>query len=490
MKKFTLFFLLGILLFAGSQSLIAQPDTLTILHFNDTHSNLAPLGPRNQDLSGTRGGMARAATLIGMTKMTEPNVLTLHAGDVFIGDLFFNVYYGAASFQLMNALGFDAMTLGNHEFDLQPTTLEQALAASFAPDSGFSILSANLFIPPDTLQTLAGYVAPFTIKQAGNIKVGIFGMTTPSTNVLSMPAPAVIDTNIIDVVISMVDTLAKQNCDVIVMLSHLGFYLDQTVAENIPGINVIVSGHDHFLFDQPLEVKNPLNKNTWIVQTGAFNQFVGKMQLSVENDTVDLLQYQAIPLDGNVPEEPTVKAQVDGMIAEIEAVYGALYSQQIGTLTKTYNEFADSLTEDGEHDTPVGNLVSDAFRLTMGTDIGIEPGGSTAQPLYEGPIVPADIFRTVGYGFNTVNGLGYRIVTFDIVGADLYAGLEFGLTESSPIAFELSSNSGMGPYPSPPILIDFTSLLFTNSVRLDMLNSTVIYLPNLLLTLMFFVAVN
>ncbi|MDT3695989.1 MAG: hypothetical protein ROY99_06310 [Ignavibacterium sp.] len=91
----------------------AQTDTITILHINDTHSCLAPLGPRTAGLAGTQGGISRAASIIGMTKMTEQNVLTLHSGDAFVGDFFFNKFFGVAEFQLMASLGFDAMAIGN-----------------------------------------------------------------------------------------------------------------------------------------------------------------------------------------------------------------------------------------------------------------------------------------------------------------------------------------------------------------------------------------
>ena len=83
---------------------VAQGDVLTILHFNDSHSTLSPLGPRTTNLDGTQGGMARVASIIGLTQMTEPNVLLLHAGDVSIGDLFFTKYFAAAEFQLMDSL--------------------------------------------------------------------------------------------------------------------------------------------------------------------------------------------------------------------------------------------------------------------------------------------------------------------------------------------------------------------------------------------------
>ena len=405
-------------------------DTLTILHLNDTHSTLSSVGRRNESLEGSQGGIARAATVIGMTKMTEPNVITLHAGDVFIGDLFFNKYFGVAEFQLLNALGLDAMTVGNHEWDLTPSILLASLEASFKPGEGFPLLSANLIYPEKTSHdTLKDYIFPYTIKQVGNIKVGIFGLTTPETNLTSMPSPYFIDTNIVQIAAAMVDTLNKQNCNVIILLSHLGLNLDEIVASVVPGINVIVGGHDHFLLKTPVTEINPSGDITWIVQAGSFYLDIGKLKLLVDGKKVSLLNYHAIPLDESVPEEPTVLAEVKSLIAGIDSVYGPLYTQQIATASSFFKEEADSLTFLGNHDTPIGNLVTDAFRAKTGTDIAIEAGGSTAQPIYKGPIVAADIFRVVGYGFNTVNGLGFRIAEFNLKGSDILAGLEFGLSE-------------------------------------------------------------
>ncbi|MFC2092715.1 5'-nucleotidase C-terminal domain-containing protein [Bacteroidota bacterium] len=467
MKKILLLTLTIFLFIALTSYVSAQTDTLTILHVNDTHSNLSPLGPRNANLNGTQGGISRAASLIGLTRMTEPNVMVLHAGDVFIGDFFFNTYFGAAEFQLMNALGFDAMAVGNHEFDLTPSTLRDALSASFPPDSGFALLSANLILADTSLNTLRQYISPFMIKQVGNVKVGIFGMTTHETNVLSLPQTAVIDPDIIPIVSSMVDTLTAVNCDVIICLSHLGFDLDDSVAATVPGIDVIVSGHDHYLFETPVEVNNSGGK-TWIVQADAFYKYMGKLQLTINNGVVSLLQYQAIPLNSAIPEEPTVAAEVVTLINGIEALYGPVYSQQISYASADFEEVADSLLSLGNHDTPIGNLVTDAYRLTMGTDIAIEPGGSTAQPLYHGPLVGADAFRTVGYGFNTVNGLGFRLVTFDILGVYILTGLEFGLAQIELNDEYLLQVSGMS-YKYNILGIPYSRLMNVNvgSVQLD-----------------------
>ncbi|MFH0992578.1 MAG: metallophosphoesterase [bacterium] len=136
----SLFLLVSLFIFSISR---AQVDTLTILHINDTHSTLGTIGPRNAALQGGLGGIARVASYVGYTKMTEPNVLFLHAGDAFVGDLFFNSFFGVAELKLLLSLGLDAMAVGNHEFDLTPAILQMALDSAFT-DAAFPMLSANI----------------------------------------------------------------------------------------------------------------------------------------------------------------------------------------------------------------------------------------------------------------------------------------------------------------------------------------------------------
>ena len=382
--------------------------------------------------------------LIGFTKFTEPNVLALHAGDYSIGDLFYNTTFGVAELQILKSVGIDAMTLGNHEFDLTPVALTQALQAAFpTPAAGFPILSANAILTDPSLAVLDSYVSDFTIKQFGTVKVGIFGFTTPETNVISQPLPAVISEDIMTIAGTMVATLQAQGCQVIIFLSHLGYGLDQLVAANIPGINVIVGGHDHYLFDEPQVIPNA-GGSTLIVQAKSNYLYAGKMHLNVDaSGIVSLLDYTMIPLDQSIPEEPTVLAIVNGLITQIETTYGPVYTQQCGFAARFFEEEGLNLTKQGVHDTPIGNLVADAFRWKTGTQIAIEAGGSTAMALYKGPIVPADLFRVTGYGFNTVNGLGFQLVTLDITGAGLLAGLAFGVSNIEATDEYIINVSGM-----------------------------------------------
>ena len=401
-------------------------DTLVILHLNDTHSNILPIGPKDEAFKGTLGGAARVATLIKQTKSQSSNVLTLHAGDSFIGDPVFNGTVGAGEFTVLLSMGIDAMAVGNHEFDLTPAILQQSLDTAFAQAS-FPLLCANVVLDATDVAGLKKYIQPFTVQQCGALKVGIFGLLTPATNLLSQPKNAFIDTLVIETATAMVDTLQKLNCDIILCLSHLGIGVDQAVATYVPGIHCIIGGHDHVSFDQPFTVPNVLGDTTYIVQTDGFYLHLGKLTLIKEAGNVRVEAYNLLPVTSAIQEDGDVTTVVEMLKGHVESLFGPVYTQRIGYASETFEEVVYDLVSDGPKDTPIGNLVTDAFREMFKTDIAIEAGGSTAQPLYKGPIVAADLFRVVGYGFNEYNYLGYRMATFTMTGAAIVQGLETGL---------------------------------------------------------------
>lgn len=404
----------------------SQTDTVTILSVNDTHSNLTPLAPRTADLQGTRGGIARAATLIGMTRLTAPEAIVLHAGDSFIGDISFNYSYGVGELSLLKGIGFDAMTLGNHEFDLTSSNLKLIMDGVIG---GVNIpyLSANADFTYDT-SGLSKYVFPYIIKQVGSSKIGIIGLTTPDANLYSSPSPVYIDPNIGPLTFKLIDSLKAKGCRAIVVLSHLGLDADKLLAAGVPGINLIIGGHDHYYLPAPVFVNNPLGTAVPIIQSDAFYAYMGMTKLAVSATGVKFIGFSNIPLDSKIPEDPSVKAILDNMIPTVEAKYGNVFTKMVGYASEDFEEVPTNLYIDGSHETAVGNLASDAFRWKTGTQIAIEPGGATAQKLFKGPVVAADIFRMVGYGFNTVNGLGYRIITFKLTGLEIWTLFEKAIT--------------------------------------------------------------
>lgn len=407
----------------GSTFLFAQGTTITLLHVNDSHSHLDAVGPKNAQLEGTLGGIAKAATVIGTLRASEPNVLLLHAGDVFQGDPMFNTYYGVPEFQLMAQLGFDAMAVGNHEFDFGPGVLHDVLSTAFQGGS-FPLVSANLDMT--AFPQLQSWIQPSIMKTIAGVKIGIFGMTVPN-NPTNMPAPVVVRDDVVPVAQEAANALRQQGADVVICLSHLGVFYDNMVAANVTGIDFIVGGHDHYLFDQPLVVNNPDGMPVRIFQAGEHYKYIGKLHFTVTNGAVTYDDYSLLNVDATVPQEPTIQEIVEQLKEGVIQQFGDLYHVRLGTavheLTKRYNE------QTPLRDTPIGNLVTDAFREKTGTDVAITALGLISEKIYEGPIVGADVFRAMSYGFDEATGLGLQLATFDITGAELVKGLEVGLSQ-------------------------------------------------------------
>ena len=393
---------------AATTVLHAQRDTITILHLNDTHSNLLPNGPRAVDLTQRRGGLARAATVIGAVKQADPSALLFHSGDLFMGDLFFNTYLGVPEIEFLDVLGLNAMTLGNHDFDLSPAVLLSVLDTA---KPSFPLLCANLILVDPAVDRLRQYVFADTVFMVKGHGVGVFGMTTPEANLISQVMPqAYLDTTLGQLAAAEVQMLRARGCEVVIMLSHLGVAIDQMIAAGIPGLDAVISGHDHIAMTTPIMVRNVAGADVPVVQAGAFYSSVGRMRLVLENKKATLLDWIPVPLDASVPEETTIAGYLDLLAGGVETIFGfPAFSEQVTTITQTLEEEPVAIMQTGQHDTPVGNLVTDAFRDFTNTDIALTTCGSTAQPLHQGPIVPNDIMRMIGYGFNDVNYLGFRV---------------------------------------------------------------------------------
>ncbi len=416
----------------------AQLDTLTILHVNDTHSHLLPYGPKDAAGDWTWGGMARLATLVGESRMTDPNVILLHGGDVFVGDFMFQEYVGVAELGIMKALNYDALELGNHEFDLYPSTLKYVLNQAGFPGGGFPVLCANLDITGDP--ELGYFVRPYVIKEYGNVRVGIFGLLTDMTNQISNPSPVTVLPPL-SVAQAWVDSLRiGHDCDLVILLSHLGSNYDQMVASSVSGIGIIVGGHEHRLIESPIQIGNTL-----ILQAGEFGRYLGKLQVIIgakasfkqkdsglslnkakTEEVIQSWKYEMETVDSSVPAEPTLNAMIGNLAAGIETDprFGPVYSQVIA---QAKSEIKKPLGEGLCKDNALGNLVSDAMRSQTGTDIAFQPQGFISQTIYKGPVKGADIFQAVPYGFDQVSGLGLKLATFQTDGMSLIYGLEFAV---------------------------------------------------------------
>jgi 5'-nucleotidase/UDP-sugar diphosphatase len=407
-------------------ALEARPATITLLHVNDTHSHLDAWGPKDRHLEGTVGGMAKAASVIAAVRASEPNVLLLHAGDVFHGDLFFNKYFGVPEFQLMKQLGFDAMAVGNHEFDFGPDVLAGSLAAAYGAGT-LPLLSANLDL--SGYPALENWIRPNIIKKVGGVSIGIFGMTVPD-DVMNSPAPVVIlgagDPELLmEIAAQQVAELRTNGAEVVICLSHLGVLYDRALAATVPGIDIIVGGHDHYVFERPEVVTNPEGKPTLILQAGSHYEYVGRLRFTLDAGAVKVSSYKLLPVDERVRPLPQVQGVVDELKRGIVDTYGDVYELRLATAVCDL----ETATEPNrpERDSAMGDLITDALRAKTGTDIAITANGLISEGIFKGPIVGIDLFRPVSYGYDQATGLGLKIATFRITGAELIKSLEIGL---------------------------------------------------------------
>jgi 5'-nucleotidase/UDP-sugar diphosphatase len=397
----------------------AQVDTLTILHLGDTHSHLTPYGPKDADGNPTLGGMARLATLVGLTRMTDPNVMLFHSGDLFVGDFMFQEYVGVAELEIMKALQYDALELGNHEFDLYPSTLEYVLDQADFPDEGFPVLCANLDITDDP--TMGYFVRPYIIREVGGLRIGIFGLLTELTNQISNPAPVTVLPPLSEAP-RWVDTLRTgHDCDMVILLSHLGVFEDQMLAASVSGIDIILGGHTHTVLPQPIQIGNTL-----ITHTGEFVGHLGKLQVITQDGAIQSWSYNLLNIDSSVPAEANLAGMINYLVAGVEADprFGPVYTQTVATAA---TDIWKSLGEELVKDNALGNMVADAIRDITGAQLAIQPQGFIAENIYSGPVKGNEIFRAVPYGFDQETGLGLKLVTFETDGMSIMAGLEFAV---------------------------------------------------------------
>ncbi|HET8900508.1 MAG TPA: metallophosphoesterase [Holophagaceae bacterium] len=260
----------------------ASPDgaaRITLLHTNDTHDHLDPFPAGSGRQSGL-GGIARRATLVKRLRKELGNVLLLDAGDAFQGTPYFNEWKGKLDYKLMSLVGYDAVTLGNHDFDDGVDGLADAMQ-----EATFPFVCANLDFRG--APALAKRVRPFLIREVGGIRVGILGATI-AFNGLVLPEnhKGVEWLDPVAALTPLVKRLREEeHCDLIVLSSHLGMKGENNragnleVAAQVPGIHAIISGHTHIFMDQPVVVKNALGE-TVVFEVGYGGTELGRLDFS------------------------------------------------------------------------------------------------------------------------------------------------------------------------------------------------------------------
>jgi 5'-nucleotidase len=272
---------------------------LTILHTNDMHSRIEPFPDGSGKWQGL-GGMARRAALIEQIRREQKNVLLLDAGDVFQGTPYFNFFAGELEYKLMSNMGYDATTMGNHDFDLG---LEGFLKQQ--PHAKFQVLVANYDFSKTILKDMT---KPYTIFQKGKFKVGVFGLGIELEGLVPKKFYGeTIHKNPIETAKEMVQELKAKNCNLIICLSHLGYqyedlklHSDFTLAQKVDGIDLIIGGHTHILLDKPTVLRSPNGSPVLVNQVGWAGICVGRIDFVLGKDNTKAMAFHKAMMVGNV----------------------------------------------------------------------------------------------------------------------------------------------------------------------------------------------
>lgn len=423
---------LGFLLAFGP-AVADRPIEITIIHSNDLHAHVQPFTIRKVSY----GGYARQATLIRQIRAKAKNVLLLNAGDVFQGTLYFNVYEGLADLAYMNEIGYDAMAVGNHEFDRGPAAL-----STFVGLADFPVLSANLNLAAEP--ALKDKIHASAVLTVGGERIGVVGCTTPDVTNISSPGPTVTLRDLRASVQAEVDKLTTQGINKIIVLSHIGYNEDKQLAASLHDVDMIVGGHSHTPLGTPelagwrkadgpypTHVRDAKGEDVLIVQAYEWSKVLGRITVDFDRRGHITKVVTATPLvvDEKVPEDPETKS----LVAAFEKPIANLQNQAVGnadvTIPKEVNQTGESLMADViadgmlEATQKAGSVAAfvnsggvrgglEPGRITYGEAISIEPFGNTLTVLdLTGAELKGAIEEGIGTGgeLNPSHGTSYRI---------------------------------------------------------------------------------
>lgn len=251
---------------------------ITILHTNDVHSHIEPFSKDHSEFPN-QGGFERRSTILNSIRSKNPNTLLLDAGDIFQGTPYFNFYNGELEFKLMSLLKYDAVTIGNHDFDNGITGLNEQM-----PNASFDFLISNYDFKNTVLD---GKTSDYKIYTRSGIKIGVFGLGIELEGLVTKELYR--ETKYLDPIDIAQDVAKKlkneEKCDLIICLSHLGYKYDNlpnrvcdyNLAKKTKDIDLIIGGHTHTFMNEPIILKNQISKDVLVNQVGCFGLFLGQI---------------------------------------------------------------------------------------------------------------------------------------------------------------------------------------------------------------------
>lgn len=407
---------------------------LSIMHTNDTHgrTDVAP----------------KRATAVKQVRAEKTNSLLIDAGDVFSGTLFFNEFKGEADLKLMNYIGYDVMTFGNHEFDLGSSPEGHQALADFVKGAEFSFVSSNVDFTPDekftglfsdliSSEPENGKIYNGIVKEINGEKVGIFGLTTEETKGISSPG-SIAFKNYIAEAEKAVKAFEDMDVDKIIAVTHIGYDdnaaidNDLILAQSVPGIDVIVGGHSHTQLDDAVVIDKNLageeKDPTVIVQAFQYSDFLGTLDVTFDENGI-VKEYENELLEVSKFEEDAEAVEI---LKPYKEKVQELNETEIGvTLTEPLtNPRAEASNPEGlsvrKNETILGDLITDgmlskAKEYDENVVMAFTNGGGIRSSINAGPITIGEVISVLPFG-NT-------LALMDVTGAELKAAFELSISQ-------------------------------------------------------------
>ncbi|EPX76703.1 bifunctional metallophosphatase/5'-nucleotidase [Salipiger mucosus] len=392
---------------------------LTILHTNDFHARFEPISKYDSTCGAEAnaegecfGGSARLVTAIDEAKSRSDNWLLVDGGDQFQGTLFYTYYKGKLAAEMMNKMGYDAMTVGNHEFDDGPEVLK-----GFTEAVEFPVLMSNADLSGEPL--ISDSIMKSTVIEKNGEKIGLIGLTPQNTDELSSPGPNVVFTDPVDAVQGEVDKLTGEGVNKIVVLSHSGYGVDQRVAENTTGVDVIVGGHTNTLLGDMDDAEGPyptMVGETAIVSAYAYGKFLGELNVTFDDEgTVIEASGAPIIMDAGVTEDEDTVSRISEAAQPLDEIRNEVVAEAAAPIEGDRGVCR-------HEECAMGNLVAEAMLdrvRDQGIQVALANSGGLRASIDEGEITMGEVLTVLPFQ-NTLS-------TFEVTGETLKAALENGM---------------------------------------------------------------
>ncbi|MEX5565208.1 bifunctional metallophosphatase/5'-nucleotidase [Pseudophaeobacter sp. 1A16562] len=429
-------FLMSVAALGLTAGVAAADYKLTILHTNDFHSRFEPIskydsGCREGDNAEGKcfGGSARLVSAISDARTRSNNSILVDGGDQFQGSLFYTYYKGKAAAEMMNKMGYDGMTVGNHEFDDGPEVLR-----GFMDSVGFPVLMSNADVSAEP--ALADVLKKSTVIERGGEKIGLIGLTPEDTHELASPGKNITFSDPVVAVQAEVDRLTAEGVNKIIVLSHSGYGVDQRVAAETKGVDVIVGGHSNTYLsnvsDRAVGPYPTMVNGVAIVQAYAYGKFLGELNVTFD-EAGNLVEAKGEPLimDGTVAEDEATVARIAELAQPLDEIRN-----------KVVAEAAAAVDGDRQNcriqECQMGNLVADAMLdrvKDQGVQIAIANSGGIRASLEPGEVTMGEVLTILPFQ-NTLS-------TFEISGQDLVAALENGVSQVEEVKGRFPQVAGL-----------------------------------------------